>query len=66
MHGDRTDGDRQQFKGRVQRKWVRLTNVQLIAIDGEREALRGTIQEMYGVSKEEAERQITEWETAVR
>ena len=64
MNYEQTEGDLRQFKGRAQRKWVRLTNFQLAAIDGERDALCGTIQEAYGVSKEEAERQIREWETS--
>ena len=64
MNYDRVQADNQEFRGRAQRKWARLTNFQLAAIDGERDALCGTIQEAYGVSKAEAERQIREWETS--
>lgn len=58
MNWDRIEGNWNQFKGKVHRQWGRLTDVDLDVIDGQREELAGRIQKVYGVSKDEAERQI--------
>jgi uncharacterized protein YjbJ (UPF0337 family) len=46
----------------VKAQWGKLSNDHLDVISGKRIALSGKIQEAYGVSKEEAERQIKEFE----
>jgi uncharacterized protein YjbJ (UPF0337 family) len=66
MNQDRLQGNWKQFKGKVREKWGRLTDDQLDVINGRREILAGKIQETYGISKEEAERQIKEWESAIK
>ncbi len=43
-------------------KWGELTDDELTELDGKRERLAGLIQTKYGVAKEEAERQIREFE----
>jgi uncharacterized protein YjbJ (UPF0337 family) len=53
-----------QLRGRVRMHWGRLSDDQLNVIEGRREALLGTLQETYGVSAEEAEQQVTDWENA--
>ena len=58
MNWDRVQGNWRQFKGKVQQKWGRLTDDQFAAIDGRREILAGKIQEVYGIGRDEAERQI--------
>jgi uncharacterized protein YjbJ (UPF0337 family) len=62
MNWDRIEGHWRQFKGGVKRKWGRLTDDQVDVIDGSREKLAGKIQEVYGITKDETERQIREWE----
>jgi uncharacterized protein YjbJ (UPF0337 family) len=58
MNWDRIEGNWKQFKGKVHAQWGKLTDDDLEVIDGHREELAGRIQEVYGISKDEAERQI--------
>lgn len=47
-----------QFKGEVQKEWGKLTNDDVDMIDGEYDKLIGRIQERYGRSREEAQREV--------
>ena len=58
MNWDRIEGNWKQFSGKVQQQWGKLTNDDIDTIDGHREELAGRIQAAYGVSKDEAEKQI--------
>jgi uncharacterized protein YjbJ (UPF0337 family) len=58
MNWDRIEGNWKQFSGKVRQQWGKLTDDDLDVIDGRREELAGRIQEVYGVSKDEAEKQI--------
>ena len=62
MNWDRIAGDWKQFKGKVKEKWGKLTDDDLDVIAGKRDQLSGKIQKSYGISKDEAERQIADWE----
>lgn len=62
MNEDVIKGKWEQVKGDVQRRWGKLTNDDLDKIDGERTKLLGRIQESYGIAKDEAEKQVKEWE----
>ena len=61
MNKDTIGGNWKQFKGEIQRQWGKLTNDQLDIVEGNREKLAGQIQEAYGVAKDEAERQVREF-----
>ena len=62
MNQDRIAGQWKQLKGKIKEKWGRLTDDQIDVIAGRRDQLAGRIQESYGIGKEEAEKQIDEWE----
>ncbi|MEO5702131.1 MAG: CsbD family protein [Casimicrobiaceae bacterium] len=62
MNGDRVQGNWKQFKGKVKEQWGKLTDDQLDVIGGKRDQLAGRVQEVYGVSKDEAERQVSDFE----
>ncbi len=66
MNWDRVQGNWKQFKGRVKQQWGKLTDDNLDVIDGHRDMLAGKIQESYGISKDEAERQINAWERSMK
>ncbi len=67
MNKDIFEGNWKQLRGDVQKKWGKLTNDHLDQIEGSREKLAGVIQESYGIARQEAEKQIAEWEkTRVR
>ncbi len=65
MNWDRIEGNWKQFKGKVQEHWGDLTDDELDKIEGNRDQLVGKVQERYGVAKDEAERQVKEWEQSV-
>lgn len=62
MNWDRIAGDWKQAKGKVREKWGKLTDDDLRVIEGKREQLAGRLQSAYGIAKDEAERQINEFE----
>ena len=62
MNWDRIEGNWKQTKGKVKEQWGKLTDDQLDVIGGRREQLLGVLQESYGIAKDEAERQIRDWE----
>jgi uncharacterized protein YjbJ (UPF0337 family) len=62
MNNDIFKGQWNQLKGEVIKKWGSLTEDHLMQISGDRTKLVGKIQESYGIAREEAERQVSEWE----
>ena len=56
-------GNWKQFRGKVKETWGNLTDDELDTIGGHRDQLTGKIQERYGIAKDEAERQVRDWET---
>jgi uncharacterized protein YjbJ (UPF0337 family) len=63
MNDDRAQGNWKQFKGKVKEQWGKLTDDDLDVVDGKRDQLAGKIQERHGLAKDEAERQITDFES---
>jgi uncharacterized protein YjbJ (UPF0337 family) len=61
MNWDQIEGNWKQFKGHVKEKWGRLTDDDIDRLSGKRDQLAGRIQERYGISREEAEREMDEW-----
>lgn len=62
MNWDQVSGNWKTFKGNVKEQWGKLTDDDLMQINGQRDQLVGRLQERYGIVKEEAERQIKDWE----
>ena len=62
MNKDIFSGNWKQFKGEVQKQWGKLTDDQFDQIEGDRTKLVGKIQENYGIAKDEAEKQVSEFE----
>lgn len=61
MNWDRVEGNWKQMKGTVRQKWGKLTDSDFDQIAGKREQLIGRIQERYGISKDDAAKQVEEW-----
>ena len=61
MNKDQVAGNWKQLKGRARQRWGKLTDDQLDQARGRREELVGQIQEAYGRSKEEVEREVDAW-----
>ena len=62
MNWDRIEGNWKQFKGKVKQNWGKITDDELDKIAGKREQLAGKIQEAYGINRDEAEKQVKDWE----
>jgi len=66
MNWDRIEGNWKQFKGEVKKQWGKLTDDHLDVIAGNRDKLAGKLQEAYGITKDEAEKQLSAWERTQR
>jgi uncharacterized protein YjbJ (UPF0337 family) len=62
MNEDKIKGQWKQLAGRLKAKWGKLTDDDLQVAEGNSEYLAGKIQERYGVAKDEAKRQIGEFD----
>ncbi len=57
MKWNRIEGGWQQLKGSFKRRWRKLTNIDVIAGNREQLAL-----ERYGITTDEAEKQLADWQ----
>lgn len=62
MEWERISANWSHWRDRVRERWSRLSEIELTAIAGRREQLAARIQDVYGLSQEEAERQLLNWE----
>lgn len=62
MNEDRIKGQWKQLAGKLKEKWGKLTDNDLQRADGTSEYLAGRLQERYGIARDEAKRQIREFE----
>lgn len=62
MNWDQIKGDWKQAKGKVKQQWGKLTDDDLTYAEGARDQLVGRIQERYGIAKDEADKQVKDWE----
>jgi uncharacterized protein YjbJ (UPF0337 family) len=59
-------GNWNELKGRIKSKWGDITNDDMDVIDGKADQLVGILQQRYGRSKEEAEREVEAWRRETR
>lgn len=62
MNSDELAGKWKQVKGTVKQKWGKLTDDDVNVINGNRDQLVGKLQERYGIAREQAEKEASEWE----
>ena len=65
MNWDIIEGRWKQAAGIAKTKWGKLTEDDLSAIGGKRDQLMGKLQERYGLVKDQAEKQIADFERDV-
>jgi len=59
MNDDILQGKWKQLRGEVKSFWGKLTDDDMLRLDGSSEKLAGVLQEKYGYSKKEAEEEIS-------
>jgi uncharacterized protein YjbJ (UPF0337 family) len=64
MNWDQIEGKWTQMKGSVRERWGKLTDSDIEQIAGKRDQMLGKLQERYGYTKEQAQRELDEWDTA--
>ena len=62
MNWDRVEGNWRHLRSQFKVQWTGLTENQIDAVAGKRERLLRVLQECYGISKDEAERRVKQWE----
>jgi uncharacterized protein YjbJ (UPF0337 family) len=62
MNWDRIQGSWKEFRGKAKEQWGKLTDDDLDRIEGKRDQLSGRLQKAYGIGKDEADRQLDDWE----
>jgi uncharacterized protein YjbJ (UPF0337 family) len=65
MNEDKIKGQWKQLTGSLKAKWGKLTDDDMKVAEGNSEYLAGKLQERYGIAREEAEKQIKEFERSL-
>jgi uncharacterized protein YjbJ (UPF0337 family) len=61
MNSDIFEGKWKQYMGAAKQRWAKLTDDDWTYVAGKRDQLVGKIQERYGITREEAQRQADEF-----
>lgn len=62
MNWDQIAGNWTQMKGKIKTQWGKLTDDDIEVIAGKREELIGRVQKVYGMTREEASKQVDRFE----
>ncbi len=65
MNEDRIKGQWKQLSGKLKAQWGKLTDDDLKQAEGNSEYLTGRLQERYGIAKDEAQKQVQEFESRI-
>jgi len=58
MTWDQVKGNAKQVGGQLKQKWAKLTDDDLLLLEGKKDVFLGKLQERTGLAKEDAERQF--------
>jgi uncharacterized protein YjbJ (UPF0337 family) len=61
MNTDQIKGNWKQLVGKAKEQWGKLTDDDWKVVEGKRDQLVGKVQERYGITREEAERQVNDF-----
>ena len=65
MNEDKIKGQWKQVAGKVKAKWGKLTDDDLRVAEGNSEYLAGKVQERYGIARDEAHKQVKEFNSSL-
>lgn len=63
MNWDRIEGNWRELKGKAKEQWGKLTDDDVDVIAGKRDQMVGRVQKAYGISRDEADKQVRDWES---
>jgi uncharacterized protein YjbJ (UPF0337 family) len=66
MNWDQISGNWKQMTGKIKEKWGKLTDDDLTTIAGKRDQLAGKLQQRYSYAKEQAEKELDDFATALK
>ena len=61
MNQDQLAGKWKQIKGSFKQKWGKFTDDEITRFNGNREMIIGALQEKYGQTKEQAQKEFEAW-----
>ena len=61
MNSDQFEGKWKQLKGSVKQQWGKLTDDDVSALSGKKDELIGKLQERYGITREQAQKEADDW-----
>jgi uncharacterized protein YjbJ (UPF0337 family) len=61
MNQDQLEGKWKQMKGSFKEKWGKFTDDDITRLNGNREKIIGALQEKYGQTKEQAQKEFDNW-----
>jgi len=61
MNWDQLEGSWKQMTGKIRQKWAKLTDDDMTNIGGKKDQLVGKLQERYGMQKDAADKEVTDW-----
>ena len=65
MNWDQVEGRWTQLTGSAKQNWTKLTEDDLDQVSGKREQLITKIQEVYGITRKESDKQVWDWGKSV-
>lgn len=58
MNKEQVEGKFQQLNGEIKKMWGRLTDDEIILLDGQEDSFYGKLKEKYGIAREEGEKSL--------
>ena len=58
MNKEQVEGKFQQLNGEIKKMWGRLTDDEIILLDGQEDSFYGKPKEKYGIAREEGEKSL--------
>ena len=66
MNKEQIEGKATQLKGEIKKTWAKLTDNDILLLDGKRDQFLGKLKEHYGLAKEDAETKVKALEDSCR
>lgn len=63
MNQDQFEGKWKQLKGSFKEKWGKFTDDDMTRMEGNKDKIVGALQEKYGHTKEQAQKEFDDWYT---